>query len=876
MSPNDTIAALVREALRLPPASRDAFIDGACPDPETRTRVLRLIAQQESATIVGDHGSDALFESASADEAQYAAPEHRPATNGAARRLGKYAILDILGEGGMGVVYLAEQDRPRRTIALKVIRPGLLTPRLLRRFEHESQILARLQHHGIAQIFEAGAADTGAGPQPFFAMEYIKGLPLTEFARSNSLDTRERLALFMKVCDAVQHAHQKGVIHRDLKPSNILVDASGQPKVLDFGVARAADDEAGSATLHTEAGIVVGTLPYMSPEQLEGRAEAIDTRADVYALGVILYELLAGRLPLPVNGKTLPEVVRIVTTGQPTPLGVVRRDLKGDLATIVDKAIEKDKTRRYQSASDLEADLQRYLRNEPISARPPSTIYLTRKFAQRNRVLVGGIAASFIVLIGGVMGISWQARRATIEAEVAREVSSFLDAMLRAVSPEQAQGREPTLRELVDDAAAGLDARRSINPRVELALRDTIGHTYGTMSRLPEAERQYRRVLELCAALHGTSSRQTLSARRNIAGVLADRGNFDDAERESLAIVADAKRLLGENDPDTAFAMMELGRIYQETGRWDQAKPLLEHAVRIGRDQLGEGDQRFITALHNLGTALKDSGQAADAIALLREALRLREKTLGPNHPDTLYSMNNLAAALHKSNNDAERQEAEKLLRTTLEARTRVLGPDHIATITTTANLAVSLVEAKRLEEALPLAERAYEGWKKSLGETHPKTLIGQGNLAYLYEDLGRLDEAEKMYRAVISLRRGASGGQDPETWSPMNNLAMLLVKRDRAGEAEPVYRELLQLCRAALPADHPYVGIFRNNFGECLTRTGKLPEAETELTESQAVLEARFGAAHARTLKGVERLVALYETMGNREKVSLYRARLP
>lgn len=870
------IAGLVREALRLPESSRRAFLESACPDEGTRREVEARLSREAQATIAP---CTALFESSRAEGAAEA-----PRGGRGARRLGQYEVLEVLGEGGMGVVYLARQERPSRTIALKVVRPGLLTPRMLRRFEHESQILGRLQHPGIAQVFEAGTADSGAGPQPYFAMEYIRGATLTEHARAAGLSTRARVELFIPICDAVQHAHQKGVIHRDLKPGNILVDAEGRAKVLDFGVARVTDDAAESAaTMRTEAGGVVGTLAYMSPEQLSGDPLAVDTRTDVYALGVILYELLSGRMPFDLERKTLVEVARVVTDREATPLGEHDRDLRGDLQTIAAKALAKEKERRYASASDLAADLGRWLRHEPIAARPASAAYHARKFAQRNKGLVAGAAGVLVALVGGIVGVSWQAQRAAAaavraneEAEVAREVSAFMDRMLRAVNPEEAQGREPTLRELLDSAAAELAAREGMNPRVELALRDTIGHTYAAMARYDEAEAQYEKMLALCRRMFGEDDRSTLSARRNMVGVRADRGKFDEAERDVLAVIADCERVLGPGDPETIFARMDLGRVYQETGRWAQAEPILRRAMEAGRVAVGETDQRYITALHNMGTAIKDSGRVAESVGLLREALRLRRATLGEAHPDTLYSMNNLAAALQRSGVAADREEAERLMRETLEARTRVLGPDHAATITTTGNLAVALIEQKRLDEALPLAERAYEGWKASLGEEHPKTMIGLGNLAYLYEDLGRDAQAETMYRRVIEIRRRASGGQDPDTWSPMNNLAMLLARTGRHAEAEAQYREVLALCAKGLPPDHLYIAIFRNNFGETLAALRKWDEAERELTESHAMLEAKAGPRHPRVVKAVERLVAMFELKGDAAAAANWKSKLP
>jgi WD40 repeat protein len=350
--------------------------------------------------------------------------------------IGRYKILRLIGEGGMGAVYEAEQERPRRMVALKIIKPGRTSPESLRRFEQESQALARLQHPGIAQIYEAGTADTGFGPQPYFALELVRGDTPRDYVRTQNVNVRDRLELVAKIADAVHHAHQRGLIHRDLKPSNILVDETGQPKVLDFGVARVTDREADS-TLQTDAGQFVGTLAYMSPEQVSGDPLEIDTRADVYALGVLLYELLAGRHPYNTSGK-LPEVIQAIREEDAARLTTINRMYKGDIETIVVKALEKDKAMRYTSAAELAADLRRYLKDEPIVARPPSASYQLQKFARRHRALVASMAAVFVVLVGGVVASTWQAQLARRERDRATAAEQTATAERdRALSAEQ-------------------------------------------------------------------------------------------------------------------------------------------------------------------------------------------------------------------------------------------------------------------------------------------------------------------------------------------------------------------------------------------------------------------------------------------------------
>lgn len=387
-------------------------------------------------------------------------------------KFGRYTIVRPIGAGGMGAVYEATQESPRRSIALKVIR-GTLSAQLLRRFEHESQVLGRLQHPGIAQVYEAGSVQDERGDVvPFFAMELIKGVPLTEYAAANNLGTRERLELVARICDAVYHAHQKGVIHRDLKPGNILVDESGQPKVLDFGVARATDSDIQQTTMQTDIGQLIGTVPYMSPEQVGGDPSELDTRSDVYALGVIAYELLAGRLPYDLQKKMIHEAVRVIREEDPTRLSSLNRTLRGDIETIVAKALEKDKQRRYQSAEALGSDIRRYLKDEPITARPASTWYQAAKFARRNKVLVVGVAATFAVLFAGVIGVSLMLKRALeAESDLTVQIGQTNTALKKAQEAEAAE------RKAKNEAIVQRDAAEYESYVANLAAGDAAFHS---------------------------------------------------------------------------------------------------------------------------------------------------------------------------------------------------------------------------------------------------------------------------------------------------------------------------------------------------------------------------------------------------------------
>ncbi len=470
---------IFQQAVELPRERRGAFLEERCAgDAGLRAEVESLLEF--------DEGGDGFLEGT-----PFTASPSLAARMGlrVPERFGRYRVIRLVGEGGMGAVYEAEQENPRRKVALKVVYPAFASGQLLRRFEHEAHVLGQLKHPGIGQIFEAGWEDTPYGRQPYFAMEFVSGPTLTEYAERAGLGVRERLELMARVCEAIQHAHMKGVIHRDLKPANILVEEAterrsdgatkggaraevGQPKILDFGIARMTDSDIRYATVQTNVGQLLGTVPYMSPEQVSGDPSKLDARSDVYALGVLMYELLAGRLPYDVHDRPLPEVARVIREQEPRTLAGIDPALAGDVSTIVGKALAKEPERRYQSAADLAADIRRHLHDEPISARPPTTFYQLQKFARRNKALVGGVAAAFVTLVVAVVVVASLAVR---------------EANLRRVADESAAAaRRLAYRTSIAAAAAALDKhqRSVLRERLDEAPEELRGWEWAYLDRL--------------------------------------------------------------------------------------------------------------------------------------------------------------------------------------------------------------------------------------------------------------------------------------------------------------------------------------------------------------------------------------------------------
>jgi tetratricopeptide (TPR) repeat protein len=862
------VNAVLADVLERPPREHDAYLREACRgDEDLRERVQRLIALEESA---------AGFFSApiEPDVVELASMREDGAEVG--RRIGRYEIRRTIASGGMGTVYEAEQDHPRRTVALKVLRPGMSSPQALKRFHHEAQILGHLHHPCIAQVYDAGTFEEGAEVRPYFAMELVSGRSLLEHCEMSPLGTRARLELFVQVCDAIQYAHHCAVIHRDLKPDNILVDESGEPKILDFGVARTTDSDIRATTLRTDVGQLIGTVPYMSPEQVTGDPHEIDSRADVYALGVVLYELLCGALPHDVADRTIPDAVRMIREEEPSPLSSMSRVFRGDLDTIAAKALEKEKDRRYQTAAQLAADVRHHLADEPIVARPASTFYQLQKFVRRNRALTTGVAIALVALTAGTGIATWQAVRARGEAaaaltarDEAEAVTGWLEDMLAAAAP-GTLGADVKMRTILDEASRSMhdDASRPTGrrladqPRIEARLRHTMAMAYERLGLYDHALGHAQRALELRRRELGDEHEDTLATCLAVAKIHRGRGANQEAERLVDDTLEACRRALPENHPITIETMIELGKIYFDQSRGEEAEKTLTEALRICRQTLEPVHLLTMEALDHLAGVCAFQKRRVDAERLNREALEISRTLNGDGHPRTLASVNNLALALR---NQDRLVEAAELVESVLQARAEVEGAAHHGTLVSMYTLGSIYVRMGRLDEAETLILDAADGMEKVLGPENWQTLWVTGELGGVYEDQGRFDEAEEVYVQVLEAERRSEELGPGHRWTQttFRNLARLYARSDQYAEAEALLVEALAAARPRLATDRLTTVMAIRAIALFYRDRGRLSEAEPYFQEVWEIRRDGLGAEHPRTLRSSSDLGAVETDLG-------------
>lgn len=699
---------------------------------------------------------------------------------------GRFRIHSVVGEGGFGSVFRAEQILPvHRTVALKVVKLGMDSKRVLARFQTERQTLALMEHPGIAKLFDAGILPSG---RPFFVMEFVDGLRITDYCQSKDLSIRERLELFMQVCNAVQHAHQKGIIHRDLKPSNVLVsdlDGNPVPKVIDFGIARAFTDAGDEEYANhdgftiTEQGQPIGTLGYMSPEQAAGERD-IDTRTDIYSLGTLLYEMLTGKATIDsesLKQSSHADIIKQIRDVEPLRPSQHVATLSGDLDWIVVKALEKKRERRYGTVKELSDDVLRFLHHEPVSARAPSTLYRLDKFTRRNKVALGAVALIVLALVGTTAGLlrSLEAEsRARTEAKIATEVNTFLiDDLLAAAAPEE-RGSDIRVRDVLDVAAERVDSRFDELPEVEAAVRMTIGRTYARLAMYDKAKTQLTHSQALALAEYGPTDPRTLKASHEL-GQLA---TLTEQYSESESLLRDAyegrKTSLGIDHPDTLESQYALAVAIGEQGRYEEVERLFVDVLERSKRVFGPDHQQTLERARGLGVLYLSAGDMEKAQPIFEYAYeRLRSK-VGIKNPATLLAMQDLSLTL-RSQHKYER--AHGLLTEVLEASKIVRGESHPGTLMTMSALGAVLTDMGDAQQAENILEDAVQKARSSMPTGHSVVTRLELELAAVYDTLGRHEDAEPLFLGAVTVFRDQLGDSHPLT----QRAAKLLVSHYRS-----------------------------------------------------------------------------------------------
>jgi eukaryotic-like serine/threonine-protein kinase len=780
------IKELFESALERDPGEREAFLSHACGSDSA------LHAEIQSLLIAHAHAS-ALSYGPVAIQVPPELHEGDP--------IGPYRLIRRIGEGGMGQVWLADQTEPlQRQVALKLIRTGFFDDSLLQRFQSERQSLAVMEHPAIAKVFDAGMTPAG---QPFLVMEYVAGEPVTRYCDRKQLTVRDRLDLFARVCDGVQHAHQKAVIHRDLKPANILVievDGQPAPRIIDFGLASIV--EPGSVSENSSPNPVAGTPGYMSPEQLAGAD--LDTRTDVYSLGVVLYELMTGLPPFDAKGWHQEPLSRFTSRLKEMPLILpsrrlssanagevarlrrctprqLARQLAGDIDLIAAKALEKDRARRYGTPLELAADIRRFLTSHPIEAHPPGTRYFLQKYVRRHRVGAAMAVALALVLAGAAVLQTLALRRIARERDRATRISDFMVSSFRIADPSEARGNQITAREILDHAYSQIDPGLHTDPDMQSQMMMVMGAVYENLGLYSRAVELYRKASAIREQQFGPENTQTLQSQASLAWALYRDGKYHDSEQLLRTVLAVRLRRSGENNADT------------------------------------------ITVMDYLGAVLNDEGHSSEAETLERKTLAWRTRVDGPSSPDTLVSMNHLALALQ---NLHRLPEAENLDRAQIAGWQRVEGVDSMRGLFAADNLAIILYLEGRLGEAESLDRQTLAAKRRVLGPDHPETVRSMNTLTAVLTDEGKLQEAKTLGQDVLAIRTRILGPEHPLTLSAMSNLGEILTRLGDYNQAQNLLEKARVTAIRVLGANSPQSNLARYNLACLALRRGQSDEA--------------------------------------------------
>lgn len=797
-------------------------------------------------------------------------------------QIGSYRILDTLGEGGMSVVYLAEQSEPvKRRVALKILKPGMDSKQIVARFESERQALAVLDHPNIAKIFDGGVAESG---RPYFVMEQVKGVPITDYCDNQRLNNEERLQVFVEVCSAVQHAHLKGLIHRDLKPSNILVGVVGgkpQPKIIDFGIAKATSATLTDSTLFTRVGQIMGTPQYMSPEQAGVTGLDVDTRTDIYSLGVVLYELLVGTVPLDlraVGDQAMQVAIREKDPPKPstritelgdtqdeiakaraTSVDNLRRQLSGDLDWIVMRAIEKDRTRRYETANALAMECKRFLKHEPVLARAPSPGYLLSRFMRRNRlVVVAGSVAILAIVAGAVTATLGYVRAseaeliARQEAETASRVSEFLIELFEVSDPSEARGNSITAREVLDRGAERIRTELASEPEVQAALMGTIGLVYSSLGLYDSAQPLLDNALQNSNAVFGESSVEAARNLFNLGELARLRAEYQSAEglhRQALAL---RQTLLPADDLRIADSREGLGMALYYLAKYEEAETNLREAIDA-YSVVGDNDGRLSQIYSNLGSILHNIDRFDEAEEYFNESLRIGRALYGDLHPEVASSLNDIALVYQDVGRFDESitafEESLKIYRT-------IYAGGHVYTAETQAHLAGVIGRFGDFEKAVELYDDSIAMLHRTVGRMHMVTARVIDSAGVLHLRNAHYGRAESLLTESVEIHKALLGDRHVNTGRALNNLAALLFLSGSHVRAEPVFRESLSIRIEHLGEGNTDVANSRNNLADLLNILGKFEEAAplaeaAAKTYSEAHSPDHWRAAVARNILG-------------------------
>ncbi len=790
--------------------------------------------------------------------------------------IGPYRLLESLGEGGMGTVYLAEQTEPvERKLALKLVRAGFTDPEVTARFLAERQAMARLAHPNIAQIFEAGTTSNGL---PYFAMELVEGVSITEYCDRHTLSIRARLRLFVIVCRAVRHAHQRGIIHRDLKPRNILVaDIGGEPvpKIIDFGVAKALDQPLIDGS-ETSRRMFVGTPTYMSPEAFKTSDKPVepDTRIDVYALGVVLHKLLIGVLPFEKGRGNVVQLMQKIR-GQDAPLltarlddldrsvakkisecrqlepVALRRRLAGDLEWIAARAVCRDRDQRYGSAVELAADIERHLQHQPVEAVPTSTSYRLRKLIRRHRAGFAVASIAILAILAGIIAIGFalvRAQHAEVEAKIqaeramaaearaseeasaARQAVAFLVDIFEVSDPLKELGAEVTARELLDRGTQRIQHELADQPLPRARMLATLGKIHERLGLLDPAEEQLQEALALRRSVLGSVHPEVAESLIALGAVYLEQGRLDEAERMIRRGLAIQEELLGTDDAAITVGLQALAEVHTQRGEFERSEEILRRLLELAKKHQGSRSQEVGRAIWSLGNNMRYRGLLKEAEDHFLNALAIQETVLGPDHPHVAYTVSGLALVAGGS------KDHEKALDLNLHALTvfeKALGLEHPQVSRILSNMGYTLIYLGRFDEARSYLERAVDIDKVTLSHDHPFAASRLTNLGIAYWKLGRFDDAEPLFLRANEIREHRLAADHPHRATSIWGLANIYRDQGRLAEAEPLYRQALAIREKVLPADDLELIDALREYSVLLRRKGRDTEA--------AALEARM-----------------------------------